>query len=76
MKRRTRSRRRRIHRGGEFGATQYVSAIAGNTLAQQDANVGTSAPWSTTYSQGLANMYQGGRRKRRRTFRRRKTFRR
>ncbi len=74
MKRRTRSRRRRIHRGGEFGASQYVSSIAGNTIAQQDANVGTTAPWSNTHSQGLANMYQGGRRKRR-TFRRR-TFRR
>ena len=75
MKRRTRSRRRRIHRGGEFGATQYVSSIVGNTISQQDANVGTIAPWSNTHSQELANMYQGGRRKRRRTFRRR-TFRR
>jgi|APCry1669192647_1035423.scaffolds.fasta_scaffold13377_2 hypothetical protein len=74
MKRRTRSRRRRIHRGGLFGAPEYVSAIAGNTISQQDANVGTIAPWSNTHSQELANMYQGGRRKRR-TFRRR-TFRR
>ena len=80
MKRRTlrktrrRSRRRRIHRGGEFGAAGYVSSITGNTIADQDVNVGTIAPWSNSHSQGLADMYQGGRRKRR-TFRRR-TFRR
>ena len=75
MKRRTRSRRRRTRRGGGFDAAGYVSSIAGNTIAQQDVNVGTIAPWSNTHSQGLANMYQGGKRKRRRTFRRR-TFRR
>ena len=74
--RKTRRRsRRRIYRGGEFGAAGYVSSITGNTITEQDVNVGTIAPWSNSHSQGLANMYQGGRRKRRRTFRRR-TFRR
>jgi hypothetical protein len=73
-KRRTgRRSRRKIYRGGEFGASQYVSAIAGNTLAQQEANVGTIAPWSNPTNQSLANTYQGGKK---RTYRRRRTFRR
>lgn len=75
MKRKTfrRRSRRKIHRGG-FGAAEYVSSITGNTISQQYDNIGNgAAPWVNSHSQGLSDMYQGGRRKRRRrTFRRRR----
>jgi hypothetical protein len=71
MKRKTqrKSRRRKIYRGGLFGAAEYVGSIAGNTIEQQMSNIGNSGSlWGSSHNQGISGLYQGGRR--RRTFRR------
>lgn len=78
MKRKTqrKSRRRKIYRGGLFGATEYVGSIAGNTIDQQMSTIGNSGSlWGNSHNQEISGLYQGGRR-RRTSFRRKRSRRR
>ena len=62
--RRYRRKSRKVYKGGLFGATGYVSSIAGNNIEQQTSNLGNTIPWSNSHSEELSKMYQGGRRRR------------